>query len=106
MQIENIADHPGLVEKIARWHFQEWGHNDPTGTLASWTEGLRTRTNRERIPATHLAFDGDELLGSVTLVEHDMSSHPELSPWLAGLYVKPSARGRGVGSALARPPGW
>ncbi len=100
LRIENIADYPDLVETIARWHFQEWGHSDPHGSIATWTEGLRTRMNRERIPATYIAFDADELLGSVTLNDHDMSTRPDLSPWLAGLYVIPARRKQGIGSAL------
>jgi GNAT superfamily N-acetyltransferase len=31
-----------------------------------------------------------------------MNTHPEFFPWLAGLFVIPSHRGRGIGSALAR----
>jgi GNAT superfamily N-acetyltransferase len=102
MRIESIADHLDLVPTIARWHWDEWGHTDPTGSLAAWTAGLRQRTHRDRIPTTYVALAGDELLGSVTLVEHDMDTHRELSPWLAGLYVEPSRRGQGVGSALVR----
>ncbi len=100
--IESIADHLDLVATIAEWHWAEWGHADPGGSLASWTEGLRRRTNRERIPTTYVALDGGELLGSATLVEHDMATRRDLSPWLAGLYVAPAHRGRGVGSALVR----
>jgi predicted N-acetyltransferase YhbS len=102
VRIESIADHPDLVEAIARWHWDEWGHVDPGGSLASWTAGLRRRTNRGRIPTTYVALDADELLGSVPLVEHDMATRRDLAPWLAGLYVAPAHRGRGVGSALAR----
>ena len=29
-----------------------------------------------------------------------METHPELSPWVGGVYVIPAARGRGVASAL------
>jgi GNAT superfamily N-acetyltransferase len=101
-RIDSIADHLDLVETIANWHWDEWGHADPGGSLASWTKGLRERTNRGRIPTTYVALDGDELLGSVTLVQHDMSTRRDLSPWLAGIYVVPAHRERGVGSALAR----
>ena len=31
-----------------------------------------------------------------------METHRELSPWLGGVYVIPSARGRGVARALVR----
>lgn len=45
MRIENVADHPAFVELIARWHWDEWGHADPGGSLQSWTAGLARRTN-------------------------------------------------------------
>ena len=102
MRIESIADHLDLIETIAAWHFQEWGHADPTGSVKIWAEGLRQRTNRNHIPTTYLALSGNELLGSVTLTEHDMSTHLDLSPWLAGLYVKPAMRGQGIGTALTK----
>jgi GNAT superfamily N-acetyltransferase len=102
VRIESIADHLDILEVLAQWHWEEWGHFDPDGSLATWTAGLRERTNRESIPTTYVALAGDELLGSVTLVEHDMTSRCDLSPWLAGLYVAPAFRGRGVGSALTR----
>ena len=31
-----------------------------------------------------------------------METHPELSPWLSGVYVSLAWRGRGVGTALVR----
>jgi GNAT superfamily N-acetyltransferase len=100
LRIEGIADHLDLVDTIARWHWEQWGHLDPEGSLESWTENLRRFTTRDHIPTIYGAFEGDEPLGSVTLNEHDMDTHPELGPWLAGLYVRPSRRRRGVGRAL------
>src|SRR6476620_9708319 len=100
MEIASIADHLQLVPTIAKWHWDEWGHTDPDGSLESWTEGLAKRTNRDRIPTTYVTLDDDEPIASTTLVEHDMSTHLDLTPWLAGVYVKPDYRGRGVGAAL------
>ena len=103
MRIESAADHLDLIPTIARWHWDEWGHADPHGSLESWTEGLRGRTHRDGIPTTLVALRGDELLGSVTLVAHDMPDRPELAhltPWVAGTFVRPEERGRGVGRAL------
>jgi GNAT superfamily N-acetyltransferase len=101
-RIESIADHLGLVPTIAQWHWDAWGHADPDGSHASWTAGLRERTHRDRVPTTYVALAGDELLGSVTLVEHDMATNRNWSPWLAGLYVAPAHRRQGVASALVR----
>lgn len=102
IQIESLADHLELVERIACWHFTEWGHSDPSATLAGWTEGLRQRTKRDQIPTTYVAFEGNEPLGSVRLVEHDMRTHPDLSPWLVGVYVIPERHHQGIGSLLVR----
>ena len=102
MRVESIADHLDLVDTIARWHWEWSGHLDPDGSLQSWTEGLRERTKRDAIPTTYVALDIDELLGSVTLVENDMSTRLDLTPWLAGVYVKEERRFQGVGTALVR----
>lgn len=101
--IDSIADHLDLVETIARWHWGEWGRHDPNGSLEAWTEGLRQRTHRDRIPTIYVGLgERGRLLGTVALVEHDMSTHVELSPWLAGLYVDPGFRGWGIGAQLTR----
>ncbi len=100
MRIESIANHLDLVETIGRWHWAEWGHVDLQGSLESWTDGLRQRTLRDRIPTTYVALADGGLLGSVTLVENDMDTRPDFSPWLAGLFVPPEFRRRGVGTAL------
>ena len=75
LHIENVADHLHLIDTIALWHFREWGQADPTGSVQSWTEGLRQGAERGRVPTTFVALEGDELLGSVTLTEHDMNTH-------------------------------
>jgi GNAT superfamily N-acetyltransferase len=100
VRIESLADHLDLVETIGRWHWDEWGHSDPEGSLEAWTANLRRFTNRDRIPTTYIALEGEELLGSVSLNECDMETRRDLTPWISGVYVKPDARGRGVASAL------
>jgi predicted N-acetyltransferase YhbS len=100
LRIVPLADRPDLTRVVGRWHWDEWGHDDPDGSLEGWTDGLRRRSGRDRIPITWVALLGDEPVGSVALIENDMASHPELTPWLSGLFVVPGSRASGVGSAL------
>lgn len=102
MRIENIADNPALIETVARWQWGEWGHLDPDDSLAARIASLRDQTDPNRIPTTFIALDGGEPLGTASLVEDDMNTHRDLSPWLASVYVMPATRGRGVASALVR----
>lgn len=53
-----------------------------------------------KIPIALVAFDGEELLGTVCLKVHDMDTRLDLTPWLAGLYVSARRRGEGIGTAL------
>jgi N-acetylglutamate synthase-like GNAT family acetyltransferase len=57
---------------------------------------------KAQVPTTVIALSGSRLLGSASLIAHDMDTHPELSPWLASVYVAPEYRRRGIGSALVQ----
>jgi GNAT superfamily N-acetyltransferase len=102
MRIALLADHPEAVPTVAAWHYAEWGHLDPDASLKAWTAGLRQRTRRGGIPTTLVALENEMPVGSASLVEHDMTTRPDLMPWLAGVYVLPARRRRGIGSALVR----
>ena len=100
LEIRCIAECPELVPLVGRWHFDEWGHHDPGGTALSWTASLAERVHRDRVPTTFVAFTGGEPVGTACLVEHDMDTRLDLTPWLAGVFVVPEQRGGGIGAAL------
>lgn len=100
MRIAYLADHAEHVPELARLHFAEWGCLKPGESLAGRTARLRTCCGRRAVPCAVIALEGAELSGSAMLVAHDMESHPHLGPWLAGVYVKPGHRRRGIASLL------
>jgi len=102
MDIAYLADHDEFVAELAQWHHEEWAYLRPGDTIEARTRRLRAACGRRQIPAVFVAFAGAELLGSAMLVAHDMATRPAYSPWVAGVFVTPSQRGRGIGTALVR----
>jgi predicted N-acetyltransferase YhbS len=101
VRIEPLADHPAAIPTIARWHFDQWGRKSPTRSVASAAERLRGHLRRDATPLTMVALAGREVVGSAALICQDMKdARPELSPWLADVFVDPARRRRGVASAL------
>jgi GNAT superfamily N-acetyltransferase len=98
-----LADRPASVRTVGRWHWQLWGSEDPGGSLELWTARVAAWANNDAIPMIFIAIAGEEPVGSVSLVAHDLPERRDLWhlwPWLSGLYVLPEYRGRGVGRAL------
>ena len=99
MKIVNLKEVPHHLDTLARWHQEEWGYLKPDKTLADRIERMKSHLLPEFIPTTFVATN-HELLGSSAIIEHDMDTRKELTPWLAGVYVVPEFRRRGIGSAL------
>jgi GNAT superfamily N-acetyltransferase len=101
--VSALSDYPGFVPVVACWHWQEWGHTDPAGTLSSWTSGLARQAGADQIPGTLIAVADGIPLGAVCLVARDMLGHraaEDWSPWVKGLYVDRRARRRGCATLL------
>ena len=102
MQIEFLADRPEFVHTLAEWHFREWAYLRPGDSVANRIRLLHERSGRRELPITFVASSGGKLLGSAMLINHEMDTRPQYTPWLAGLFVAPSHRQHGVGRALTR----
>ena len=101
MQIELLADRPEFIPALAEWHFREWSRFRPGDSVANRMRLLRERSGRTEPPITFVAFSDAQLLGSAMLIHHEMDTYPQFTPWLAGVFVAPAHRRRGVGRALA-----
>ena len=99
-RIVAVSDRPDLAPLVARWRVDaffntsgDWTVEDMTARILAPPEGPKE---------TFVLFDGDQPAGTAGLVRTDLESRPDLTPWLAGVFVEPAFRGRGHASALVR----
>jgi hypothetical protein len=62
-EVSALSDYPEFVPVVARWHWQEWGHTDPGGTLAVWTAGLARQADANRYRARSSRWQEEPRLG-------------------------------------------
>ena len=103
VEVRFLADLPQHVAQLAAWHHAQW-HEYHTG----WTHEvarieLQSHTLSRALPTTLVLIENNLLLGSVSLLEDDAVELSAIgNAWLASLYVKPEARGRGFGAQLVK----
>ncbi|WP_434710165.1 GNAT family N-acetyltransferase [Pseudomonas sp. R1-1] len=100
MHIEYLCDRPEFIEELAELNFNEWGEFAPGDSLQARIELMRSACGKGEIPSVVVALQASELLGGALLIDSDLEVRPELTPWLAGVYVKTEHRGKGVASRL------
>jgi predicted N-acetyltransferase YhbS len=100
--IEYINDHPEAIKTIAKWHCDQWHNVLPNFTLDTYAEFLSSHYRRGGIPSMFAAVDGGKVIGTGALDDDDMDTHPQLTPWIASLYVDGKYRKQGVGETLVR----
>lgn len=100
--ILNLKDKPEHLLPLAQWHHAEWSYLNPLRSFDQRVQEMQEDLEGKVIPTTFVAEDDGELLGSACILADDMSSHPELTPWLASVYVNEIHRGKGIGSTLVK----
>jgi N-acetylglutamate synthase-like GNAT family acetyltransferase len=100
--ISFLADTPQHLPTVASWIFDEWDHLIPGFTLAKLEAKLQAYLSRDTIPLALVALSDGLPVGTASMQPEDMSSRPDLSPWLAAVYVLPDYRNKGIGAQLVK----
>lgn len=102
LTILHLADCPEYLPTVSAWVYDEWGAHMPGLTIEDLSRIFSGHLQRERIPLTLVAFQDGQPAGTASIYVHDMDTRPDLSPWLAAVYVGPAFRKQGIGSALVK----
>ena len=97
--VVSAIDRPDLVEVTARWRWEEWSRGKESFEDALG-RAQRATAMRLKIPQTFVLLVDNEPKGAASITAHDLEERPDLTPWLAGVFVVPDARGRGYAALL------
>ena len=103
--ISTLKERPELAPQCAELCFTEFEEAYKDLGIPSVEAALanlrKDYMNDDCVPLVLVATDAaGKLLGTVTLDEEDMTTRPNLTPWVADVLTLPEARGMGVASAL------
>ena len=96
-----LADHLDSIPTLATWFRAQWSQHYADWTQAEMEQDFLEDTARDRLPCRLVAFEDNQLAGTIILREQNHTA-PEFQPELGGLLVIESHRGRGVGTELVR----
>jgi len=102
VDIVDLRAVPHCIPLLAQWHHVQWAHLNPGRTLEDRIASMQRRLGDALIPSTWVAVENEVVMGSASLVDSDMETHPELTPWLASVFVAPEFRRRGIAAQLVR----
>jgi predicted N-acetyltransferase YhbS len=100
--IADVLDHPQHIPILARALKSTFAVNRPHVTAATYEERLRSEALGQPLPRTWVALVDGEPAGCARLVAADHPARPDLTPWLASVFVSPVWRRRGIASALVQ----
>ncbi len=97
-----LADHLDTIPTLVSWFRDQWPDYHATWSDAEMEQDFLEDTSRDRLPIRLVAFESNDLAGTIILRENGAEAPPEFQPELGGLYVPQSHRGRGIGTELVR----
>jgi GNAT superfamily N-acetyltransferase len=97
--ISDLRQQPEFFDAVAERIWQAWW--EPNGYPLDYITGrLKENLQNTPIPLALVAHDGGTFLGTASVIASDLEERPDLTPWVAAVWVEVSARGYGVGAVL------
>ena len=98
--IRTVSDNPSLAPVVAAWIVAAFFDHPDGYTIEEMTALILAPAAGPK--ETFVLFDDNQPVGTAALVPADLDSRPDLTPWMAGVFVEPAFRGRGHATALIR----
>ena len=97
--ISDLRQRPEFFDSVADRIWQAWW--EPSGYPFDYIRGrLEENMQDAPIPLALVAHHSGTFLGTASVIASDLDERPDLTPWVAAVWVEERARGQGIGAAL------
>lgn len=100
--IDFLADHIDAIPTLTKWFRNQWPDYFANWSDEAMMQDFLEDVSRTSLPSRLVAFESNELVGTIILRDSETETSPADYPELGGLYVVESYRGHGVGTELVR----
>ena len=100
--ISFLADHLDTIPTLANWFRAQWPEYHAAMSQEEMEQDFLEDASRNRLPIRLVAFESNQLVGTIVLRDNGSAMPPELQPELGGLYVVESHRNHGIATELIR----
>ena len=104
LKIYNVKDKQEYLKEVAILTQKEWGK--PSNTQAEFNQKILRKIEKIKNNLDNknycklILLDNDELIGFISIFEHDCEEKQNLSQWYATMFVKKEYRGNGYSKIL------
>ena len=97
-----LADYLDTIPTLAIWFRDQWPEYHADMSQVELEQDFLEDASRDRLPIRLVAFESNELAGTIILRNNGSETLPEFQPELGGLYVVESHRGHGIATELVQ----
>jgi GNAT superfamily N-acetyltransferase len=97
VRIVTLAERPDLVPVVAAWQTHAFPDEETEAAALARVSAQVAAVGPDQV---FVLLVDEEPAGTASLVCQDLPARPDLTPWLASVYVAPAYRGRGYAVLL------
>ncbi len=99
MVVSDLRDAPHFFDAVADRVWRAWW--EPHGFPLEHIAGLlQASLADDAEPLCLVAHAGDRFVGTASVIASDLEERPDLTPWVAAVWVDPPFRGAGIGGDI------
>ncbi|MGE6783953.1 GNAT family N-acetyltransferase [Ensifer adhaerens] len=97
--VSDLRDAPHFFEPVADRIWRAWW--EPNGfPLEHIAELLQESLSADAEQLCLVAHAGDRFVGTASVIASDLEERPDLTPWVAAVWIDPPFRGAGIGGDI------